>query len=61
MGETPVGERLATIETKLDLLIVKRDDHETRLRKVERWVWIVGGAAGAAGGYLSKLLPTMGG
>ncbi|NIJ10633.1 hypothetical protein FHU38_000977 [Saccharomonospora amisosensis] len=61
MGDDTVGERLATIETKLDLLIVKRDDHEIRLRKLERWAWVVAGAAGAIGGSIARLLPATGG
>lgn len=58
---TGVGERLATIETKLDMLIVRRDDHESRLRSLEKWRWLWAGAAGALGGTASKLLPMIGG
>lgn len=61
MGDDTVGERLATIETKLDMLIVKRDDHEMRIQKLERWAWVVAGAAGAIGGSIARLLPAAGG
>ena len=60
-AEIPAGERLVAIETKLDVLIGKKDDHETRIRKLEKWVWIVGGAAGAIGGSISRLIPALGG
>lgn len=52
-----VGERLARIETKLDSALGRLDDHEPRIRKLERIVWIGAGLAGAAGGYLGQLLP----
>jgi hypothetical protein len=35
MSEPTVGEQLAIINVKLDLLITQRDDHEARLRAVE--------------------------
>jgi len=37
--------RLSKIETKLDRV----EDHETRIRKMERMVWIASGAAAALG------------
>lgn len=55
------AERLVRVETKLDILIERKDDHETRIRRVERLAWLVAGAAGLAGGYLAKLLPMIGG
>ena len=32
-----VEERLARIETKIDALLGKNDDHEVRLRALEQW------------------------
>jgi hypothetical protein len=58
---TPVSveAQLAVINTKLDLLITTRDDHEIRLRKIEQFKWILVGAsagAGFLGGNLAPLL-----
>ena len=36
------GERLARIETKLDIFL---HDHETRIRGLEKGQWFVGGGA----------------
>lgn len=49
-------ERLARIETKLDMLLTRLTDHETRLRALEAWRWLQVGAAAAAGGAASKLV-----
>lgn len=45
-----VGEQLAVINTKLDLLIEQRTDHETRIRSLERFKWVLAGVALASGG-----------
>lgn len=45
-----VLERLTRIETKLDAAISRGDDHEHRLRRLERAVWLATGAAAAMGG-----------
>lgn len=45
-----VEAQLAVINTKLDVLIATRDDHETRLRKIEQFKWVVVGVAVASGG-----------
>jgi hypothetical protein len=34
-------ERLGGIEQKLDQLLSQRQDHETRLRSLERWKWVL--------------------
>ncbi|MFT2016280.1 hypothetical protein ACMA1D_10620 [Streptomyces sp. 796.1] len=34
-----VIDRLARIETKLDAAIFRSDDHEARIRRVERWFY----------------------
>ena len=44
-----VEAQLAVINTKLDVLITTRDDHETRLRKIEQFKWVVIGVAAASG------------
>lgn len=46
----PIGEQLAVINTKLDVLIEQRTDHEDRLRKLEQFKWVVVGVAMASGG-----------
>lgn len=61
MNDEAMGERLVRIETKLDVVLGRVDDHEPRLRKLERWMWLVSGAAGVAGGYVGQLLPVAGG
>jgi hypothetical protein len=47
-------ERFVRLETKLDLLLQqimpKQDDHEARIRKLERMVWLAAGSALAGGG-----------
>ena len=49
MAEPTVGEQLAAINVKLDLLIQQRTDHETRLRTLEQARWKLVGMATAAG------------
>lgn len=39
---------LARVEVKLDAALAKTDDHEHRLRAVERRLWAAAGAASAA-------------
>lgn len=57
-----VLERLTRIEVKLDAAISRADDHENRLRRLERTVWAVAGAAAIAGGAVSGgLLRVLGG
>jgi hypothetical protein len=48
----PTGNRLLLLERDADDLEEHLDDHETRLRSLERLAWKVLGAA-AAGGVLS--------
>jgi hypothetical protein len=47
------GERLVRVETKLDIFL---NDHETRIRKVERWQWLLSGAFGFISGGGGALL-----
>lgn len=49
-------ERLVRIETKLDAYNTSNADHETRLRRLERALWIAVGAAGVGGGVIGQLL-----
>jgi hypothetical protein len=50
-----VLERLTRIETKLDAAISRGDDHEHRLRRLERAVWVATGAAAAVGGAVGSV------
>lgn len=50
-----VETQLAVINAKLDVLIEQRTDHETRLRKIEQFKWIVLGAALASGPAFSAI------
>jgi len=51
-----VLERLTRIEVKLDTAINRTDDHESRLRRLERAVWVATGAAAIAGGAIGEVL-----
>jgi hypothetical protein len=48
-------ERLVRIETKLDVSNRTHDDHEARIRKLERSLWIAMGFAAALGGVAGQL------
>jgi hypothetical protein len=50
-----VLDRLVRIETKLDAQLTRSDDHEGRLRRLERALWLVTGAAAAGGGAIGAL------
>lgn len=55
-------ERLVRIETKLDAYNTSSADHEMRLRRLERALWIAVGAAGVGGGVIGQLVaPLIGG
>lgn len=47
-----VLERLTRIEVKLDTQLTRADDHEQRIRRLERLMWGAAGAAAAAGGAI---------
>lgn len=51
-----VEAQLAAINVKLDLLIAGKDDHETRLRALEQFKWVVLGAAAVCGGSAGALI-----
>lgn len=61
MNPEPQGieAQLAVINTKLDLLITTRDDHELRLRRIEQFKWLMVGAAGGAGFLGGNLAPLL--
>jgi hypothetical protein len=46
---------VARIEVKLDQALANHADHETRIRKLERALWIATGAAAAGGGTLGAI------
>lgn len=50
-----VETQLALINLKLDTLIEQRTDHESRLRALERFRWLVVGAAVVAGGLAGEI------
>ena len=65
MDDTTLIERLVKIETKLDMFLASQEahhaDHESRLRRLERWKLLSMGAAAAVGGAAGKLVPLIGG
>jgi hypothetical protein len=56
--ESDHADRLARIETKLDLIVValtkSLDDHEDRIRSVEKKVYWFSGAAAVVGALAGK-------
>lgn len=48
--------KLATIETKLDRFVAGHDDHENRLRLLERKIWAATGIAAVASPLLLAAL-----
>lgn len=57
-SDREVLDRLVRIETKLDNVIYLGTDHETRIRKLERALWLATGAAAAAGGTVGAFVRT---
>lgn len=62
MSSDDLGERLARIETQLEVLINRFDPElsglKDRVMKLERWVWVAVGIALASGGTaLTQLIP----
>lgn len=58
-----LSERLTRLETKLDLVITRlvdgHGDHEIRIRRLERVVWVASGGAAALGGGVGALLMSL--
>ncbi|WP_067201137.1 hypothetical protein [Microbacterium sp. XT11] len=48
---------LTRVEVKLDNALTRGDDHEGRIRALERKVWLVSGAAAVLGGVLGNVAP----
>lgn len=57
--EASILERLARIETKLDVWHTTHADHETRIRSLERKIWLAMGAAAVGGGTLAQVVPQL--
>lgn len=59
--ETPMTERdlLMVIKTKVETFIDGQKDHETRIRRLERIVWLAMGFAAAGGGVAGGLVTSM--
>lgn len=55
MTEEALAVKLARIETKLDLALTQQFDHEGRIRKLEKAVWVATGVASACGGAVGAL------
>jgi len=54
-GETDavdMNTSLVRIETKLDMALGRVEDHEGRLRQIERAIWRAAGVAAAIGGTI---------
>lgn len=55
MDRNEVIERLVRIETKLDKSLSVADDHETRVRSLEREQWLHRGGASVVAVLVAKL------
>lgn len=53
---TRQGGTLKQIDTKLDQVIASTEDHEHRIRTLEKKVWGVGGVAGGLGGIIGYIV-----
>lgn len=53
------SERLVRIETLLEQWVNDSSDHEARIRRLERWVWIATGAAAAVGSAVGSFVGNM--
>lgn len=49
-------ERLIRIEVKLDQALLIDNDHEARIRRLERALWTASGFAAAGGGIVGALI-----
>ncbi len=64
-GNVPLSEDaalvsfLTRVEVKLDSVLTRGDDHETRIRALERKVWLVAGGAAVLGGILGNFAPLL--
>lgn len=53
---TSDSDRLVRIETMLEQIVKQDGDHETRIRRLEKIVWIGCGFAAAAGSAVGSLI-----
>lgn len=60
MADQSDHDLLIRIEAKLDAWRDAQDDHETRIRKLERLVWIAAGLGMAGGAGLSRFADLLG-
>lgn len=51
-----IETQLAVINVKLDVILASREDHETRLRTLERFRWVLMGLAITAGPVFEFLI-----
>jgi hypothetical protein len=59
---TEVRVTTAGIAARLDAALASAEDHEKRLRALERWRWMVAGVSGASGavvGVLATIVQTV--
>lgn len=52
-------ESLAEIKTLLQSIVHKTEDHELRLRSLERTKWLIAGLAAAGGGTIGSFLSNL--
>jgi len=61
---TNIRERLAAMETKLDILLTitgeRAQDHETRIRSAEKKIYIFSGIAASFGATFDTILKKIG-
>lgn len=60
-SELPVtdSQRLARIEVLLEMMVKGDADHESRIRKLERWQWVAMGFAGGIGGVIGQSIQAL--
>lgn len=50
------SDRLARIETKMDMYLTGHADHESRIRSLEKARWLLVGAGTIGGGLMGELV-----
>ncbi|HEX6969095.1 MAG TPA: hypothetical protein VF174_09835 [Micromonosporaceae bacterium] len=60
MDNNDIVERLARLETKLDMHLTRASDHEARIRRLEQALWWASGVAMAGGGMVGAVLGRVG-
>lgn len=58
-GDMSDSQRLVRIETLLEGIVKQDLDHETRIRRLERWQWLATGLAGGIGGVAGQSIRTL--